>query len=179
MPLSRPWGPLHHLLTPSAAAGLFALTGCNGEIARDQAAMRADLARLARQVARLETENARLSKRLDEVALAVAGRAEARPAVERPEESSRGEPEGPSTGAAGVGEADAGPAKGGGAVFHPFTREVQRALKRAGYDPGPVDGKTGPLTTRAIKEFQEDNGLRESGMADPDTWALLKRHLGE
>jgi hypothetical protein len=143
--------------------------------------MRTDLARLSRQVARLETENARLSKRLDEVALAVTARAEGRSAVERPEERPEGEAEGPSTGAAGAGEgaADAEPARGGKAVFHPFTREVQRALKRAGYDPGPVDGKTGPLTTRSIKEFQKDNGLRESGMADPDTWALLKRHLGD
>lgn len=38
-------------------------------------------------------------------------------------------------------------------------RRVQQALARAGYNPGPVDGVSGPRTVAAIKQFQQDNNL--------------------
>ncbi len=56
-------------------------------------------------------------------------------------------------------------------------KEIQRALKNAGYDPGPIDGKMGKLTRGAIKEFQKDNGLPETGEVDEVTWGLLKEWL--
>lgn len=38
-------------------------------------------------------------------------------------------------------------------------RDVQRALKARGYDPGPVDGVLGLKTQTALKQFQTDNSL--------------------
>lgn len=38
-------------------------------------------------------------------------------------------------------------------------RRVQQALVIAGYNPGPVDGISGPRTLAAIKNFQQENNL--------------------
>ncbi len=59
----------------------------------------------------------------------------------------------------------------------PFAQRVQVALKRAGYDPGPIDAKAGPMTRKAIRAFQRENNLPETGVADKATWDLLKRYL--
>ena len=44
-----------------------------------------------------------------------------------------------------------------------FTRPrimmMQRALKEAGYNPGPIDGIIGPKTKTAIRKYQKANGL--------------------
>lgn len=40
---------------------------------------------------------------------------------------------------------------------------AQAALKRLGYDPGPADGLVGPRTREAVKAFQRDRGLPETG----------------
>jgi peptidoglycan hydrolase-like protein with peptidoglycan-binding domain len=45
----------------------------------------------------------------------------------------------------------------------PDLREVQVALQRLGYDPGPVDGIFGPLTRAAIRRFQQDRGDQPTG----------------
>ncbi len=58
-----------------------------------------------------------------------------------------------------------------------FTEDVQEALKAAGYDHGPVDGRNGRRTTLALKEFQKAHGLSPTGMADPKTWRELKKFL--
>ncbi len=55
--------------------------------------------------------------------------------------------------------------------------QTQSALKNAGFDPGPIDGKLGPKTKRAIKEFQKSKGLPRSREIDPKTWRELKKHL--
>ena len=52
--------------------------------------------------------------------------------------------------------------------------DVQRALVRAGFDPGPVDGKVGKKTKSAIKEFQRRNGLSADGVVGERTWSALK-----
>ncbi len=51
------------------------------------------------------------------------------------------------------------------------TKVVQMILKDFGdpYDPGPVDGKNGPRTTAAIKEYQKAQGLKADGVAGPQT----------
>lgn len=36
--------------------------------------------------------------------------------------------------------------------------DIQRDLKRLGYDPGPVDGVIGPRTKAAIAQFEGDQG---------------------
>lgn len=45
----------------------------------------------------------------------------------------------------------------------PGVLEVQRALNALGYDAGPEDGKMGPRTEAAIRAFQADEGLPQSG----------------
>ena len=53
------------------------------------------------------------------------------------------------------------------------TKEIQRGLKRRGYDPGPVDGLLGRRTARAIREFQADNGLYVNGMPSRTVYEML------
>lgn len=44
---------------------------------------------------------------------------------------------------------------------------VQRALRRQGYDPGPVDGVEGAQTRAAVRSYQRQNGLAGDGNVDP------------
>jgi murein L,D-transpeptidase YcbB/YkuD len=53
-------------------------------------------------------------------------------------------------------------------------KDVQRALSRAGYDPGPVDGKMGRKTKAAIKDFQRRNNLTADGIVGEKTWSYLR-----
>lgn len=56
------------------------------------------------------------------------------------------------------------------------TREIQQALSRAGYSPGERDGRWGPKTLRAVREFQKKNGLQPDGMVGPETCKRLTRY---
>lgn len=56
-------------------------------------------------------------------------------------------------------------------------KQVQIALKNAGYDPGPVDGRMGKQTRDAIKAFQRSNNLKADGMVGKRTWSLLREYL--
>ena len=49
--------------------------------------------------------------------------------------------------------------------------ELQRALKREGFNPGPVDGLFGRSTVRAIELYQIDQGIDRGGI----TYEVLKR----
>jgi hypothetical protein len=51
--------------------------------------------------------------------------------------------------------------------------DLQRALKSAGFDPGPIDGRMGPRTDYAIRRFQAANGLQVDGAAGPRTLRAL------
>ena len=42
-------------------------------------------------------------------------------------------------------------------------RQIQAALYRLSYDPGPVDGVFGPLTRAAIRRFQQAVGAEPTG----------------
>ncbi len=55
---------------------------------------------------------------------------------------------------------------------------IQKALKGAGYYQGEVDGKIGPDTREAVRNFQRDNGLTPDGIVGKTTWNRLKTHLG-
>jgi len=52
-------------------------------------------------------------------------------------------------------------------------KAVQQALKDKGMDPGNVDGKMGPKTQSALREYQKKEGLKESGRLDTETMAKL------
>lgn len=58
----------------------------------------------------------------------------------------------------------------------PSTKEIQQALKEAGFYQGKVDGKLGPLTRQAIEEFQRVNGLTPDGVVGKQTWTKLKQY---
>ncbi len=57
--------------------------------------------------------------------------------------------------------------------YKPATKEIQAALKNAGYYSGAIDGKLGPKTKKAIEDFQKANGLKVDGKVGPKTWAVL------
>ena len=59
----------------------------------------------------------------------------------------------------------------------PNIRQIQKALKNAGYNPGTIDGRMGRETKDAIRAFQRANGLRADGKAGKSTWNLLKKYL--
>jgi len=50
---------------------------------------------------------------------------------------------------------------------------LQRELARAGFSPGPIDGRPGPLTTAAVVAFQASRGLKPDGIFGPLTQAAL------
>ncbi|MDD4879804.1 MAG: peptidoglycan-binding domain-containing protein [Candidatus Omnitrophica bacterium] len=56
-------------------------------------------------------------------------------------------------------------------------RQIQAALKNAGYDPGVVDGKLGPKSKKAIREFQAANDLKADGKVGAKTWAKLSTYI--
>lgn len=58
-------------------------------------------------------------------------------------------------------------------------RETQRALASAGFYKGSVDGKAGPQTLRAIREFQQANGLKVDGIVGSSTRQALAKYLEE
>jgi len=55
----------------------------------------------------------------------------------------------------------------------PTVLDVQTALKKAGYDPGPLDGKMGPATSAAIRAFQAAHGLQVDGIVGNQTKSAL------
>ncbi len=58
-------------------------------------------------------------------------------------------------------------------------KEIQAALRNAGYYYGAIDGKIGRMSRQAIKEFQEDHGLKVDGVVGPKTTEKLLPYLSE
>jgi peptidoglycan hydrolase-like protein with peptidoglycan-binding domain len=56
-----------------------------------------------------------------------------------------------------------------------LVRSLQDRLAEAGYAPGPIDGRYGPLTEQAVMRFQAEYGLRVDGLAGPLTLAAIGR----
>jgi peptidoglycan hydrolase-like protein with peptidoglycan-binding domain len=57
------------------------------------------------------------------------------------------------------------------------TKDIQRALKNAGFDVAVIDGKMGPKTRKAVEDFQRAKGLKPDGKVGPKTWAELEKYL--
>ena len=45
-------------------------------------------------------------------------------------------------------------------------KEIQTALAKRGYNPGPIDGRWGSKTSAALKRFEKGHGLRADGKLD-------------
>jgi peptidoglycan hydrolase-like protein with peptidoglycan-binding domain len=55
--------------------------------------------------------------------------------------------------------------------------QLQTALKAAGYNPGPIDGKVGAKTKEAVVSFQQDHGLKVDGKVGFKTLTALLPYL--
>ena len=148
----------------AALAAIAALGGCSGVSTYAPDTTSEELYRISRRLKSIEDANERLGLKLDDLESLLA---------QQPKTKAGG----------GVTGAASRPAKSDQASVilrpkikaDPFCLRVQRALKAADYDPGPEDGKKGRRTTAALKSFQRDNNLPETGKADEETLALLKR----
>jgi len=56
-------------------------------------------------------------------------------------------------------------------------RQIQRALKNAGYYQGSIDGKVGSKTKEAIIKFQKAQGLKPDGIVGKKTAMALNTYL--
>jgi peptidoglycan hydrolase-like protein with peptidoglycan-binding domain len=56
-------------------------------------------------------------------------------------------------------------------------KDIQAALKKAGYYDGPIDGKLGTKSRKAIRDFQSDKGLKVDGIVGPQTKKALLTYL--
>lgn len=54
---------------------------------------------------------------------------------------------------------------------------VQTALSALGFDPGKIDGKDGPNTQKAVREYQARNNLSIDGIVGPNTRASIYNEL--
>ena len=59
----------------------------------------------------------------------------------------------------------------------PSGKEIQTALKNAGFYTGEIDGQIGARTKEAITKFKEANKLNADGVVGSKTWELLKKYL--
>lgn len=55
-------------------------------------------------------------------------------------------------------------------------KRIQSLLRKAGFYKGEIDGKMGPETIRAIKQFQRSKNLKDSGVINVKTWEELKKN---
>jgi peptidoglycan hydrolase-like protein with peptidoglycan-binding domain len=60
-----------------------------------------------------------------------------------------------------------------GSMQDSTVRSAQAALNDQGYSVGEVDGLWGPQTLSAVRRFQADKGLAQSGTLDSSTLAAL------
>ena len=52
-------------------------------------------------------------------------------------------------------------------------RQIQQKLDQKGFSSGRTDGKLGPETKTALRDFQKKNGLQQTGQPDQQTLAKL------
>jgi peptidoglycan hydrolase-like protein with peptidoglycan-binding domain len=56
-------------------------------------------------------------------------------------------------------------------------RSIQSGLGKLGYDAGPADGKAGPRTRAAIRQYQERNKLLVDGQVSAELWAHIQKRI--
>jgi peptidoglycan hydrolase-like protein with peptidoglycan-binding domain len=52
--------------------------------------------------------------------------------------------------------------------------DAQRKLTELGLQPGPIDGAMGPRTAAALRQFQRNERIPQSGVLDAATSARLR-----
>lgn len=57
------------------------------------------------------------------------------------------------------------------------SKNIQIALKKAGFYKGAIDGKIGKDTKKAVLGFQKTNGLTADGVVGKKTWTKLSKYL--
>ena len=133
--------------------GILALSGCaSTQSARDINQMKTEIGMLDQRLSQMERAN-----------LGQTGSA-AWPTESQP-------------GASGIASSSEMTAVSTAAGTNPSKHNIQQALKNAGLYQGPVDGKIGPQTRAAIREFQKVNGLKVDGVVGRQTWDKLVMHL--
>lgn len=60
-----------------------------------------------------------------------------------------------------------------------ITARIQILLDRGGVSPGVIDGYAGENVDKAIRAFEEINGLPVDGVMDETVWEALQAHAGE
>ncbi len=61
----------------------------------------------------------------------------------------------------------------------PAVRELQTQLVRTGYLNSTPDGKFGPMTKKAVMEFQAAQGMKADGLVGPKTMEALKKAVSK
>jgi hypothetical protein len=82
----------------------------------------------------------------------------------------------PGTGLMGSGGASTDPKKStvtNGLASSEQVKSAQQTLQSKGMDPGPVDGIMGPRTKAALRGYQKDQNLPQTGLLDDQTLAKL------
>lgn len=87
--------------------------------------------------------------------------------------SATGESASAAPSATGSGTGDAQPTKPWSVL------DVQRELARLGYYSGGLDGQVGPMTREAVRNFQQDAGLRPTGRIEPTLVTALANRTTE
>lgn len=62
---------------------------------------------------------------------------------------------------------------GGSAPSLSDVKQVQQKLNDQGFNAGPVDGKFGPKTQDALRQFQQKQGIQPTGKMDSQTMAAM------
>ena len=120
---------------------------------------------LQAQVGAISDEVARLDQALQETRAAIQSEENRRQELR----SGVGASSSASTEASGVYRTPSG--------FELPSKQIQQALKNAGYYQGEIDGKIGSRSREAVKRFQSDNGLNADGVVGRQTWEKLKTYL--
>ncbi|MGB3507835.1 MAG: peptidoglycan-binding protein [Microcoleaceae cyanobacterium] len=55
----------------------------------------------------------------------------------------------------------------------PTVAALQRKLRELGYFTANITSYYGPITQKAVREYQQDNGIPATGRVEPTTWSLL------
>ncbi len=123
--------------------------------------------------ARLQSQVGMLDERVTQLERSATSRASAAPASET---ASKGEE---TVSVVTTPEKSAAATKPAGrkASLQPSMRDIQQALKNAGFYQGVIDDKMGPMTREAVKEFQRVHGLNDDGVVGKQTWAKLSAYM--